>query len=232
MITKCAEKERAVALRRQGKTYGEILEEVSVAKSTLSLWLRDVGLSKRQEQKISQKRQAAQKRGALSQKAEKQRRLMEADSWATQYVSSALKDPLMLAGVMLYWAEGSKEYSWSKTTTLEFINSDAKMVQLYVVWLRQSLNIPMSEIVFTVVIQETYKKDVERFLLYWSRVVNVSPDSFRVFYKKGNTRTIRKNIGRSYYGCLRVCVKKSSVYNRRVTALSVKIAEVLNCRVV
>ncbi len=38
------EKEKAIALRKQGKTYSEILAKIPVAKSTLSLWLHDVGL--------------------------------------------------------------------------------------------------------------------------------------------------------------------------------------------
>jgi orotate phosphoribosyltransferase-like protein len=33
-------KNKAVSLRKQGKTYSEILKEIKVAKSTLSLWLR------------------------------------------------------------------------------------------------------------------------------------------------------------------------------------------------
>lgn len=55
MIFKSKLKEKAVALRKEGKVYSEILKEVPVAKSTLSLWLRDVGLAKAQKQRITQK---------------------------------------------------------------------------------------------------------------------------------------------------------------------------------
>ena len=36
------EKRRAIQLRKQGQTYGEIVKQIKVAKSTLSLWLREV----------------------------------------------------------------------------------------------------------------------------------------------------------------------------------------------
>ena len=60
MPLKQSEKAKAIAFRKEGKTYSEILKKVPVAKSTLSLWLRDVGLSKTQKQKITVKKHKAQ----------------------------------------------------------------------------------------------------------------------------------------------------------------------------
>jgi orotate phosphoribosyltransferase-like protein len=40
------EKEKAVELRRKGLSYKEILKQVPVAKSSLSLWLKDLPLTK------------------------------------------------------------------------------------------------------------------------------------------------------------------------------------------
>mgnify|MGYP000140241659 CR=1 FL=1 len=40
---KSLEKEKAITMRKEGKTYSQILAVVPVAKSTLSLWLQDVG---------------------------------------------------------------------------------------------------------------------------------------------------------------------------------------------
>ena len=53
----------ALNLRKQGFSYSEILERIPVAKSTLSLWLREVGLSKRQKQHLTQKKLDAAWRG-------------------------------------------------------------------------------------------------------------------------------------------------------------------------
>jgi transposase len=63
MAVKVKEKEIAIELRRQGYSYSEILKRVPVAKSTLSLWLRSLGLAKQQKQRLTEKRLAALKRG-------------------------------------------------------------------------------------------------------------------------------------------------------------------------
>ena len=47
MQPKTAEKARAIQLRKQGKTYSEIMKEAPVAKATISLWLHDVQLAKK-----------------------------------------------------------------------------------------------------------------------------------------------------------------------------------------
>jgi len=43
---------RARELRKQGKTYDEIVKELSVSKSSVSNWVRDVELTEQQQQKI------------------------------------------------------------------------------------------------------------------------------------------------------------------------------------
>lgn len=53
MVLDFSIKEKAVSLRKQGKTYAEILKEIPVAKSTLSEWFRDVKLSKPQVQRLT-----------------------------------------------------------------------------------------------------------------------------------------------------------------------------------
>ena len=57
-MSKPEEKWKAVELRRKGLSYREILQHVPVAKSTLSLWLRTVGLSRPQTQRLTEKRLA------------------------------------------------------------------------------------------------------------------------------------------------------------------------------
>lgn len=49
---KPTERKLAESLRRQGATYREILRKVSVSKSTLSVWLRDIRLTEAQKERI------------------------------------------------------------------------------------------------------------------------------------------------------------------------------------
>ena len=50
------EKAAAIRLRKKGLSYKEILEQVPVAKSTLSLWLRDIPLDQTQKDRLDEKR--------------------------------------------------------------------------------------------------------------------------------------------------------------------------------
>ena len=58
----------AIELRKAGLTYSEILSKIPVAKSTLSDWLYSVGLSKKQKQRITEKRLAASLKGGNGKK--------------------------------------------------------------------------------------------------------------------------------------------------------------------
>ena len=49
-------REQAVAMRREGRSYREIREELGVSKSTLSLWLRDVMLTEEQRHALADRR--------------------------------------------------------------------------------------------------------------------------------------------------------------------------------
>lgn len=70
-MSKYREEEKAVKLRKKGLSYLEILKEVPVAKSTLSLWLRNVDLSKPQRQRLIEKRLLAARAGALKKKQQR-----------------------------------------------------------------------------------------------------------------------------------------------------------------
>lgn len=52
-------KEKAINLRKRGFSYSEILEQIPVAKSTLSSWLHSIGLSKKQKQRLTEKKLAS-----------------------------------------------------------------------------------------------------------------------------------------------------------------------------
>lgn len=70
-MPKLKEREHAIELRRQGLTYSEILKRVPVAKSTLSVWLGEVQLTTKQQQRITEKKRSAMLRGAQARRAQR-----------------------------------------------------------------------------------------------------------------------------------------------------------------
>lgn len=70
---------------------------------------------------------------------------------------------------------------------------------------------------FSIYIHENSKNRLERVREYWADITGFKKDDFlQLYFKKGNTKTLRKNIGDSYFGVLRVKVKASSVLQRKI----------------
>src|SRR3989344_1456699 len=190
MIKKEKEKEVAINLRKQGKTYSEILSTVSVAKSTLAIWLQSVNLSKKQKQRIT-----------------KESKIF---SEAKSEIGSFSKRELFLAGVFLYWAEGAKEKEYYPGSPLRFANSDPYMIKLFLNWL-QNVGVKKERICFDIYLHKYNKYRVLEVIDYWSRHTGFSKKLFRVYYKKDILKTKRKNIyPDKYFGLVRIYVKESS----------------------
>lgn len=210
------EKKKAIRLRKEGKTYSEILAEISVAKSTLSEWLKSVQLAKSQKQRITKKRKDAALRGAQARRTV---RMAEVESFRDDGfvdVGKISNRELWLLGIALYWAEGSKQNNRSPSAGVMFANSDARMIQIFLKWL-EYMKIPMSEIIFELYVHETRKSDVLAFRRWWAHELGVSLGRLsRVYFKKGNPKTNRKNVADLYHGLIRIKVNSSTVLNRKI----------------
>jgi hypothetical protein len=109
MIAKDQEKKKAVSLRKEGYSYNEILKVVPVAKSTLSLWLREVGLSIRHKQRLTEKKLVAARKGGLAKRQWRVRLEKSIKEKALQDITGISEYELLILGTALYWAEGSKQ---------------------------------------------------------------------------------------------------------------------------
>lgn len=216
MVSKQPEKEKALALRRRGLSYREILTKVPVAKSTLSLWLRSIGLSKRQKQRLTEKKLASIRRGWA---AWHQQRLLRTEKIREEARKdfrqrSLNHDALWLTGIILYWAEGTKEKPHAPGSGVVFNNSDVRMILLFLRWLKEVAKVPQAMIRLDLYIHQS--GNVERALSFWSEKIGIERGEIRVYFKRHSPSPKRKNIGSEYYGLLRVSVKKSSGLNRRI----------------
>lgn len=209
-------KEQALALRRKGKTYREIMSEVPVAKSTLSEWFKSVDLAKSQQQRITKARIAGALRGA---QARKRNRMTEIEVMKTEGIKKVGKlseRELWLIGTALHWAEGSKQRASSLSAGLIFTNSDPKMLVVFLAWLKV-LGVKDKDRVFELYVHAERKKEVLKFKQWWAKQLTIKPDDFfGVYYKQGKILTNRKNTADLYHGLIRIRVRSSTSLHRQV----------------
>ena len=214
---KTALKEKAILLRKQGLSYREIMEQVNIAKSTLSDWLHSVDLAKYQKQRLTEKKWASAKRGGEAkhqQRVTKTQRIIES---AAKEIGTINKRELWLIGTMLYWAEGSKEKEGGPNSRVIFTNTDADMILLFLCWLKEICKKDLPNIIFDIYIHELQKNRTVEIINFWAKTIKLPPAYFQhIYYKKGNPKTVRKNIGANYHGTIRVSVKASSSLNRKI----------------
>lgn len=205
MKAKIEQRDRARALRLQGRTYDEIVGELGVSKSSVSLWVRD--LPKPREQSPEEMARHMDMMRAVRDENIRQR--VERNHRESADVFSRLtKRELLALGVGLYWAEGTKSKPWRRAKRVVFVNSDPGMVRVFLAWLR-ALGFGTDRCTFRVYIHES--ADAAAAERFWAEVVGVPVEGFQpVVLKKHNPTTVRHNTADGYYGCLNIQVRRST----------------------
>src|SRR5438045_1742902 len=124
MKHKDQEYEQARTLRQQGYSVREICKLVNAAKSSISLWVRDISLSPDQLQRLNDHRVIGRERARAT-------RISRRDSLVARYYQEAeeeykilSQDPAFMFGLALYIGEGYK----GPTTELGLINWNYQVI--------------------------------------------------------------------------------------------------------
>lgn len=209
-------KTRAIKLRKEGKSYREIMAYIPVAKSTLSEWFKSVELAVPQKQRITKLRRDAALRGAHAQRNKRLAEVEDLKINGKKEIDQVSERELWLIGIALYWAEGSKQNSRSPSTGIMFGNSDFRMLVLFLRWLKQ-LGIYEKDLRFELYVHRNRESDIPQFRRWWANALSIPTKTIdRIYLKKGNPTTNRTNIGDLYHGLLRIKVNSSTSFNRRV----------------
>ncbi|MFI5830674.1 hypothetical protein ACIA6C_26075 [Streptomyces sp. NPDC051578] len=203
---------KARELRLQGLTYDQMQVELGCSKSSISLWVRD--LPKPERHRTPEEASVNAKRGwerTLDARDEERRRIKQE---AAAEITELSERELFILGVGLYWAEGSKDKTYDRRERAIFVNSDPDMIRTYLTWLRL-LGVDGKQIRCAITIHES--ADVPAAEAYWADLVGKSGAVFlKTTLKRHNPKTVRKNTGENYYGCLAVRVLRSAGLYRRI----------------
>ncbi|MEU8469814.1 hypothetical protein AB0F30_18125 [Streptomyces sp. NPDC029006] len=205
-------RERARELRRQGWTYDRIQAELGCSRSSVSLWVRD--LPKPEPRYTPEEQRALMNEGLAAMRAAQDRERAATKQRAAAAVGELSDRELFLIGVGLYWAEGGKDKPYDRRECVVFVNSDPGMIRVFLAWLRL-VGVERDRIRYTVTIHENV--DVAGAERYWADLVGAGTSAFnKTTLKKHNPRTVRKNTGEGYRGCLVIKVLKGADLYRRI----------------
>jgi hypothetical protein len=212
-MSKIIEKQKAIELRKKGFSYNEIRKKIPVSKSTLSLWLRSVGLAEKHMRALTERQKESQQRAVQIWHEERLLRTLRIHEMAENEIGNLSTREKWLIGVALYWAEGSKERK--KGTRVQFSNSDPRMILLFREWILDHLLLQPSDIVYTLYIHENFN-NIAGAIKFWADLLHINEAEIKLYVKKHNLSPKRKNIGESYIGLIRLVVKKSIDINRKI----------------
>jgi hypothetical protein len=190
---KTNEQNRARDLRAQGWTYNEICAELGVAKSSVSLWCRDVPVDETVWAKRvrTNKRYGARKRAnVLSVRRQQQIDRLRAD--AIVRIDQLTDRDLLVSGTALYAAEGSKTDG-----SVVFPNSDPRMIAFFLLWLRRFFSVDESRLRLRLYLHEGF--DIDAANEFWSELTAIPLTQFGKPYRAVADPSIRR--AKHPFGC-------------------------------
>lgn len=165
-------RQRARELRMQGWTLSEIVEEIGAAKSSVSVWTRDIKLTQDQQHRIDEKHRTNSGIQIVANQ-NKARFRKQRTAYQRKGREKAKEGDLLHAmGCMLQWAEGAKNRN-----TVQLVNSDPNMMTMFVRFLRESMNVKDEDI--SVFIHCHNKDHVERIEQYWLELLELPKSALR-----------------------------------------------------
>jgi transcriptional regulator with XRE-family HTH domain len=207
---------KARELRGRGYTYVEIAAELGVARSSVSVWTRDMPRVGRIGPEEIRKRKAAANAtfwAAESPRREARRRAIT--ETAAAQIGHLSDREIVIAGAVAYWCEGTKNKSYRQhDNRVSFVNSDPRLILFFLRFLAV-VGVAREQIRCSVAIHET--ADVAEAERFWQQVTGLPVEQFRrPTIKRHNPKTNRMNTGHDYHGCLLIRVLQGLELYRQI----------------
>mgnify|MGYP001571614715 CR=1 FL=1 len=176
-MTRFADREKARALRMHGKSYSEIKKILGIGKGTLSGWLNDMPLSAEQIRLLRDLNPRRIENYRETMRKKRQSRLEVAYLKARKDIGALSRRDLFIAGLYLYWGEGTKADRGAICMT----NTDPAVAHAFLGWAKL-MSIPEEKL--QVRLHLYSDMDAESETRYWSRILGLSRKQFRRPYVK------------------------------------------------
>jgi len=172
------DKSKAIELRKKGMSYSQIKAELGISKSTLSGWLSNMPLSEKRIRQLRDFNPIRIERCRNTKMKKREKRLDSVYQKTLHDIGKLSKRDLFIAGLFLYWGEGTKVSKYS----IAFTNTDPAMIKFFIKWITESFSIVRSELD---ILLHLYKDmDIYSITKFWSKELDMPLKQFKKPYIK------------------------------------------------
>lgn len=221
MRSKLADRTKAEKLRREGLSYSEIRKYIPVAKSSLSLWLRNLDLTAEQKKRLELRNTIGQKAGAKARHKQKVDKLRILKAEIKREIPRLINDPFFVMGLSLYWAEGSKQKASHPAQQVSIANTDPRMLLIMREWFKKYFKSTNQDFGYRLHIHES--ANVGSALQEWADILNIKKEQFSISLKRHKVTT--RHVSKKYIGLVHIKIYKSTWHNRRIELWTQEVAD-------
>lgn len=201
---------KARDLREKGLSIQEIEKELRVSRSSVSIWVRDVPLTKEQIDKLYRNKRTGALKGSYIASLNKIRKSQELTKKLKEEgekeVGDLSKREFFLIGVAMYFAEGDKSGK-----NVAFSNSDPRAIKFMADWFLKVCKIPRDKFKCDLYIHDNLDESEAK--KYWSKLIGIPLEQFRKSYiVKNNKNRLRKV--KHIYGVLRIGTSNANLHRK------------------
>jgi len=217
-MARIIKKNKALKLRKRGKSINEIAAKLNIAKSTVGSWCRNIQLGPEQIERLAKRQESGSYKGRMKflERVRKERikEVALLRKQGIKEIGKLSKRDLFIGGVAMYWSEG---YTYSGGEQVGFTNSDPKMILLMLRWLKEICKVSDDNISLQVKINKIHKDRIKEVESYWSNLTKIPVGQFnKTVLIKSKTKKIYPN-SNAHYGTLRVTVRQGTRLRRKIT---------------
>jgi len=207
--------QEVINLRMKGISYGDIARTSGVSKNSVSRWCKNLELPLAIQKIVEAKTKASHRQ--LKVYNEQRHRAVQFENRQIRKDSTDQIHPLsdyelLLVGAALYWGEGYKKKPPSGSPRVAFVNSDPKMITLFLHFLRRILYIPEERILATVRIYPSINK--ESAIKFWSRVAGIPQKRFHITHQISRASKGKRPNNSLPYGTLALVINSRQNFFR------------------
>lgn len=200
-------KEKAILLRADGLSIGDISKELKVSKSSVSLWVRCVELSVEQKESLKNKNPIFNRyyhsSKSIINNARKKRHIYQNEGKNLVRNTNGVKRDLLISGCMLYWGEGSK-----KRNSVILCNSDVNLLKYFISFLTTFFNIDKNKIGLYINCH-TDIHSIEEIETYWLNQLDLTKKNCRKHSINYFPESKKRN--KLPYGICTICIYNTKI---------------------